>query len=178
MKKTMKRTAVISSLLMIVFFVIYKITDYHFWFPFIITFGTIAYHFIVRLTVGTVVDLIMNNKADYNKKRYQVSSFEMKIYKKLNVKKWKNKMPTYDADLFDISKHSWEEIAQAGCQSEVVHETNAVLSFLPVIASVWFDSFWVFLITSVCGAAFDMMFVMMQRYNRIRILKIIAKNKS
>lgn len=173
--KVMKGISVIALLLTIFVYVLYRITDYRILFPFIITFGTITYHFVIRLMVGVVVDLIMHNKADYKKEWYQVSDFEMKLYKKLKVKKWKNKMPTFNADTFDISKHSWEEIIQATCQSELVHEIDVIFSFLPVVASIWFDSFWVFLITSTLGAVFDLMFVFMQRFNRTRILKMKRK---
>ena len=65
-------------------------------------------------------------------------------------------MPTYDASAFSHREHSWDEIAQATCQSELVHETNIALSFLPVLASKWF------------GACY----VAMQRYNQARIIKI------
>lgn len=175
MAKTMKRISVLSLLLMICGFILYSITDYRCLVPFTITFGTIAYHFIIRLMIGTVVDMIMHNTADYQKKWYRVSDFEMKLYRKMKVKKWKNNMPTFDADIFDVSKHSWDEIAQATCQSEIVHEINVVFSLLPIIASIWFDSFWVFLITSVLGAIFDLLFVIMQRFNRTRILKMKRK---
>ena len=60
----------------------------------------------------------------------------------------------------------------ATCQSELVHEINVIFSFFPVVLSIWFDSFFVFLITSTLGALFDLMFVMMQRFNRTRILKM------
>jgi magnesium-transporting ATPase (P-type) len=96
----------------------------------------------------------------------------MKFYKKMNVKKWKNKMPTYDKETFDISRHSWNEIIQATCQSELVHEANVVLSFLPLVSSVWFGEFTVFFITSILSALFDLMFVFIQRFNRTRILKM------
>ena len=114
----------------------------------------------------------MQNKANYHKKWYQVSDIEMKIYQKVKVKKWKSKMPTFNEDTFDVSKHSWDEIVQATCQSELVHEINVIFSFLAIVASIWFDSFWVFLITSTLGAIFDLMFVIMQRFNRTRILKM------
>lgn len=172
MAKTMKRISVITILLTICFYILYKFTSYRNLFPFIITFGTTAYHFTIRLIIGVAVDMIMHNKADYKKKWYQVSDFEMKLYKKLKVKKWKNHMPTFDVDTFDISKHSWDEIAQATCQSEIVHEIDVIFSFVPVVLSIWFNSFWVFLITSTLGAIFDLMFVMMQRFNRTRILKM------
>lgn len=172
MPKAMKRISVISFLLTVCCFVLYRITTYRFLLPFTITFGTTAYHFIIRLTVGVVIDSIMHNKANYRKKWYRVREFEMKAYQKLKVKKWKKNMPTFHADTFDISKHSWDEIMQATCQAELVHEINVVFSFLPLIASIWFDSFWVFFITSALGAVFDLMFVMMQRFNRTRILKL------
>ena len=175
MAKTMKRISAISLLLTICCFVLYRITNYRFLLPFVITFGTTAYHFMIRLMVGVTIDSILHNKVNYHKKWYHVSKFEMKLYHKMKVKKWKNKMPTFSADTFDISKHSWDEIIQATCQSELVHEINVMFSFLPVIASIWFDSFWVFLITSTLGAIFDLMFVIMQRFNRNRILRIQKK---
>lgn len=172
MAKTMKGISAISLFLMICYMLFLAMTNHRFLIPLILTFGTTAYHFIIRLIIGVLIDAIMHNQANYHKKWYHVSGFEMKLYQKLKVKKWKSKMPTYHADTFDISKHSWEEIVQATCQSELVHETNVVFSFLPVIASMWFGSFWVFFITSTLGAVFDLMFVMMQRFNRTRILKI------
>ena len=177
MKKTMKRISVITLILTICFFVLYKITNNKILFSFLITFGTTAYHFTIRLIIGGMFDLIMKNRANYEKRWYQVSKLEMKFYQKIKVKQWKNKMPTYDVDVFDTSKHSWNEIIQATCQSELVHETNVIFSFFPIISSVWFGSFEVFLITSITSAIFDLMFVFMQRFNRARILKIKVKSR-
>lgn len=177
MAKRMKQIAVISFLLTIVFSILYQIVESSVVFSLAITFGTIAYHFIIRLLVGQIFNIKMQNKADYTKKWYQVNEFELKMYQKLKVKKWKNKMPTYDMDVFDVSKHSWDEIIQATCQSELVHETNVILSFLPIIASIWFGSLEVFVITSILSAIFDLMFVFMQRFNRSRILKMKRRKK-
>jgi len=172
MAKTMKRITVLSILMTVSFCLLYQMTASTVSFTLAITSGTIMYHFTVRLLVGTVFDRIMQNKADYTKKWFQVSQSEMKLYQTLKVKRWKTKMPTYDMDVFDVSKHSWEEILQATCQSELVHEANVILSFLPVAASAWFGSLGVFMITSVLSAVFDLMFVLMQRFNRFRILKL------
>ena len=87
-------------------------------------------------------------------------------------------MPTYDPSLFDPKLHSWEEIAQAMCQAELVHETIVVLSFLPLLGAIPFGSFGVFLITSVLAALYDLSFVIMQRFNRPRIMKLIAKERA
>ncbi len=175
--KVMKKTAVITLLFAVLFCLLYQATVNSVMLSLAITFGTTAYHFIIRLLVGHLFALKMTNQADYTKKWYQVSEIEMTLYRKLKVKKWKNKMPTYNVDVFDVSKHSWDEIIQATCLSELVHETNFVFSFLPIVEAVWFGTFEVFLITSVLGAIFDLMFVFMQRFNRMRILKM-RKNLS
>ena len=140
-----------------------------------ITFGTISYHLVMRLLVGLAYNCCMKNRADYRKSWYQQKGFEPKLYEALQVKSWKGKMPTYESDLFDPRRHSWDEIAQAMCQAELVHETIAVLSFLPVLAVRWFGSFGVFLITSVLSALLDLMFVIMQRYNRPRVVRLAEK---
>lgn len=175
MAKTMKLTAAISLILTVLCCLLYHLMDSKILLAVAITSGTIAYHFNIRLLVGGLFDAIMKNKADHTKKWFRVSEAEMRLYERLKVKKWKGKMPTYDIDAFDTSKHSWDEIVQSMCQSELVHETNVILSFLPVAASVWFGSFWVFLITSLLSAVFDLMFVFMQRFNRSRILRMKAR---
>lgn len=84
-------------------------------------------------------------------------------------------MPTYDTNQFDHTKHSWDEIAQASCQAELVHETILLLSLVPIIFSIWFDAIIVFIITSVLAALFEMTFVIIQRYNRPRIIRLIGR---
>lgn len=142
-----------------------------------ITFGTTFYHLAMRLLVGALYNVGMKNRADYTKKWYQFHAWESGLYRLLRVKQWKDKMPTYHPEIFSAKNHTWGEIAQAMCQSELVHETNMILSFMPLIASKWFGSFWVFLITSVCGAVFDLLFVIMQRYNRARVIKIALRKR-
>lgn len=176
MAKTMKLVAVLSVIATICFSVLYIYNSVSVFRSLAITFGTTAYHFCIRLIVGALFNFFMKNRADYTKKWYQVKAWEQSLYVKLKVKKWKNKMPTYDIDVFDVSKHTWDEIAQASCQSELVHETDIVFSFVPIIFSVWFGSLAVFIITSVLGALFDLMFVIMQRYNRPRILKMVRRS--
>jgi len=142
-----------------------------------ITFGAIAYHFGMRLAVGYIFDRCMNNKADYTHRWYQLRPMEIRLYQVIKVKKWKHKMPSYQPDLFSPKLHTWDEIAQAMCQAELVHETIVVLSFVPVCATVFWGAFYVFLATSVGAALLDLLFVVMQRYNRGRIISIAQKRK-
>ena len=88
---------------------------------------------------------------------------------------WKRHMPTYAPDLFDPRKRTWDQIAQATCQAELGHETIAVLSLVPIAAGIWFGEYPVFIATSIAAAIFDLMFVIMQRYNRQRIVVCLTK---
>ena len=178
MAKKMTLTAALSLAGTVILSLLYRNTQQEALLSLAITFGTISYHIIMRLLVGLAYHVGMRNKADYRKRWYRVGRREMAVYEALHVKRWKAKMPTFDGALFDPRAHTWDEIAQATCQAELVHETIAVLSFLPIAAGVRFGVYPVFIITSVLAAAFDMLFVVMQRYNRQRILKLLQREKT
>lgn len=175
MAKIMKLTAVVSVIITLITSAVYLKTDIGVFLSAAITFGTVAYHFAMRLIVGTVLNKIMKNRADYNSRWYQPLSFEKKLYKRLNVKKWKDILPTYNPEQFSVHNKTYDEIAQVMCQAEIVHEVIFVLSFLPLLAAIKFGAFAVFLFTSVLAACFDLMFVIMQRYNRPRVIKLANK---
>ena len=59
------------------------------------------------------------------------------------------------------------------CQAELVHETIMLLSFVPILAYLWFGALEVFIITSILAAGFDGMFVIIQRFNRSRVINMI-----
>ena len=132
----------------------------------------------MRQLVALAFHTAMGNRADYRKRWYQVGRREMVLYGKLRVKKWNRRMPTYDPAQFDLRRHTWEEIAQAMCQAELVHETIAVLSFLPIAAGARFGAYPVFIVTSILAAPFDMLLVMMQRYNRQRIMRLLERERA
>ena len=176
MAKIMKLTACFTTIAALVCTTIYIISRSGLCFSLAITFWTTAYHFLMRLIVGHLIDGILHNTVDYGRKWFRQSRFESALYSKLKVKKWKTRMPTYAPQNFDSRVHSWDEIAGAMCQAELVHEVIIVLSFLPVAASVFFGAFWVFFVTSLLAACYDGMFVIMQRYNRPRIIKLINKS--
>ena len=173
MAHTMKRIAACSSFLTVVCVVLYQNTANDLALSLAITWGTISYHFIMRLFVGHAIDLLLKNRVDYQARWFQVSDAERKLYKYLKVKNWKKRMPTYDPTCFDHTIHSWDEIAQAMCQAELVHEIIILFSFLPILAAIPFGALPVFIITSILAACLDATFVVMQRYNRPRIIKLI-----
>lgn len=175
MKKAIIKLTIIFSFLFILSFGLYMYLHIEIFKTLSITFGVTSYHFIMRLITGVGLDLILKNNIDGNGKWFREKPVENKIYKLLKVKKWKKHMPTYNKEYFDIKKHTAEEIIAASCQAEIIHEIIIVLSFLPISLCLWFDPDAVFIITSVLAAVFDSFFVIMQRYNRPRLIKIIKR---
>ncbi len=142
-----------------------------------ISAGTTCYHFAMRLAVGGWYQWKFSNEIDYTHPWFTQKPLEVKCYAHLRVKLWKKFLPTYDPTAFDLKSHSYEEIAMAMCQSELVHETIIVLSFLPLLAAKFFGAWLVFLITSLLAALVDLVFVILQRYNRPRILRLVTRKK-
>lgn len=140
-----------------------------------ITFGVTFYHFAIRLAAGYIVDKIFKNRINCNSKWFTPKKFEKQFYKKLRVHKWKQKVPTFDPEQFNVEKHSFDEIIRSMCVAEIVHEVIFILALLPVFLTIPFGDFWIFFITSVLSAAFDMIFVILQRYNRPRVIRLIKR---
>lgn len=178
MAKAIKFFVLISCLITVACSIIYNQTQSGVMLAVTLTFGTIAYHFVMRLLVGQIINAIFKNQIKYSRKWFFVSQREQNFYKLINVKSWKAKMPTYNPETFDPSKKSWEQIIMATCQAEIVHEIIVILSFVPIIFSIWFGELAVFIITSILSALIDLAFVIMQRYNRPRILKIIKSKQN
>lgn len=88
-------------------------------------------------------------------------------------KKWKKWVPVFNPKDYDLKNNSIAEIIQVTCQAEVVHEIIMILSFVPVIFSVWFGAAEVFLITSCVAFLIDSIFVVLQRYNRPRLMRLL-----
>lgn len=140
-----------------------------------ITFGVTFYHFAIRLVIGYSVDRIFKNGINYKNRWFSPKKFEQRLYKKLHVHKWKEKVPTFDPEQFDIEQHTFDEIISSMCVAEIVHEVIFVFALLPIVLSIPFGEFWVFFVTSFFSAAFDLIFVILQRYNRPRVIRLLNR---
>ena len=143
-----------------------------------ITFGTTAYHFVMRLSVGYIVPKITKYRFDYRSAWFQPRSWEAAFYQKLNIRSWKATLPTYAPSQFSLKSNSLHQIIQNMCGAEVVHEVIMVLSFLPLLTVPFFGDWPVFLITSILASLYDSIFVMAQRYNRPRLVRLFEKQEA
>ena len=143
-----------------------------------ITVGVTLYHFAMRLAVGTIVNSVMKNKADHKNAWFREKSFEDKLYKFLRVREWKKYIPTYSPQTFDTSTKTVNEIIGATCQAEVVHEIIMALSLLPIALIPLFGGAIAMIITSILSMAFDSLFVIIQRYNRPKLVRVMKRFQS
>ena len=137
-----------------------------------ISFGTTAYHFVMRLVVGYWIPPVKGTGRWFRPRRW-----EAPLYRFLRVKSWKKHLPTYDPGQFSLAKHTPQQIVRNMCGAEVVHEVIMVCSFLPLVLVPLFGGFGVFFITSLLSALVDGMFVIAQRYNRPRMERLVAKRR-
>lgn len=148
----------------------------------LITFATFFYHLAVRLVVGAVVKNLTAGGVDYDSAWFRQGRAESRLYKLLKVHSWKVKLPTYIPGSFSLTENSPEQVVCNMCCAEIVHEVNAAVSFVPVVLSVILpflhSTILVFVLTSVGAAVFDMLFVIIQRYNRPRMLKLMRRRQN
>ena len=142
-----------------------------------ISVGTIFYHFAMRLAVGAIVPLF-TKCVNPSHPWFRPQHFEAPLYKMLKLRRWKGKLPTYDPSQFDLEKNSLAQVVRNMCNAELVHEVILFLSFIPLFFAIPFGDFPVFFITSVCAALYDGIFVMAQRANRPRLMRILKKKEA
>lgn len=177
LRNSIRILTIISIVLSIVFWKIFKSNQNTIFFALSVFFGSLGYHLANHLIVGEIINAIYKNDMDYTKKWFKPKKFENELYNKLKVKNWKDKIPSFHPDTFSLEKHSPEKIAKTMCQSEIVHEIIIVFSFLPLIYSFVYGIYPVFFIlSSFLFALFDLSLVIMQRYNRPRFIKLFLKN--
>ena len=63
----------------------------------------------------------------------------------------------------------------ATAQAEIVHEVIIVFSLLSMLFIIPFGEPAVFIVTAVCASLFDLIFVIMQRYNRPKLVRYIER---
>ncbi len=135
---------------------------------------TIMYHLWVRIIMGNVSKLFSVN---YKQRWFKERSFEKKLYKILKVRKWKEKVLTYNPDHFSTKLHTYEEIANTMAKSEVDHWINEIIALSTVLFSLVWGQFWIFLITALAAMIFDAQFIIVQRYNRPIVLRVAKKKQ-
>ena len=62
-------------------------------------------------------------------------------------------------------------------KSEVDHWINEAISISTIFFSLIWGQFWIFFISAIFAMLFDSQFIIIQRYNRPRIVKLMEKKQ-
>ena len=129
----------------------------------------ILYHFGMRIGFGLITKTFPIN---YRHPWYRQRGFEKGLYKFLRVRRWKDKVLTFEPDKYDFQKRTLDQLATTMAKSELDHWINEAIS----ISSIFFFFVWgcfpAFFITAVAAMIFDAQFIVVQRYNRPIVLKL------
>ena len=139
-----------------------------------ITAFTIMYHFWGRIILNNVCKLFQKY-INYKQWLFKERKFEKNLYKALRVKDWKGKALTYNPESFSLKEHSLEEIVNTMTKSEVDHWINKAVSLSTMLFAILWGEFWIFCITAIAAMIFDSQFIIIQRYNRPRIVKLLER---
>ena len=134
----------------------------------------IVFHFWLRIIMGNVTKLFIINR---NHWWFRERSFEKKLYDILRVKRWKKKALTYNPESFSLKEHSLDDILTVMTKSELDHWVNELISLCSILFALIWGEWWIFILTALAAMIFDAQFIVIQRYNRPRLSKILAKQK-
>jgi len=142
-----------------------------------IVFFIIMYHMWVRIIMGNVSKLFRKH-INYKQWWFKERKFEKKLYKFLRVKDWKGKALTYNPEQFSVKDNSPEQLLDTMTKSEVDHWINEAIS----VGAMFFIIPWgkyipgfLFIVTAIAAMIFDSQFIIIQRYNRPRVIKLIER---
>ncbi len=165
--------AALFAVLSVIFLISHLHHDNRYSFACFITFITCFYHFAYRILVSGAVKRKTIN-FNYKTGWFAPKKFEEPIFKALRVKRWKEKLPNLLPQTNSVKDFPIETLVNETCSVEVTHEINIVLSFVPFIASLFYGNRqWIFLVTGLATALFDLCFIIFHRHFRPKLIKLL-----
>ena len=139
-----------------------------------VTAFTIVYQLGLRLLFG-VLTTSFKDKLDSKQFLFKERKFEKKLYETLKVKKWKKRALTYDPEAFNLRKNTKKQVLQTMLKSELDHWINELISLSTLAFALIWGKFGIFLVTCILAMLFDAQFILIQRFNRPRVERLIDK---
>ena len=130
----------------------------------------ILYHFGLRILFGEITKRITIN---YRHPFFRRRKFEKKLYSALRVRSWKDRVLTFDPASYDFRNRTLEQLATTMAKSETDHWINELISLSSLLFSLLWGEFPIFLITCLAAMVFDAQFIIVQRFNRPIVLRLM-----
>ena len=146
-------------------------------------FVCVIYLIAIGILSNPAAKLINRDNIDYTKFPYRSYSFERggKIYEKIGIRFWKDKVPDMSAVLKHLIKKEVRFKSSAAdvlrqiqetCVAEITHHTLIILS-LPML--IYWKSKWAFLCEAIYILLLNLPFILIQRYNRPRLIALYQR---
>ena len=173
MEKLMRRLTLWSGLGFLVTGACYGLYPQRFLLTIVITLLVIFYQLGMRLIVGNWLEprLQLRPSAAW----FKVGARERRLYRLLRVRRWKKWLPTQSPAKYDVRQHSLADIIKTMTYAEVDHELMLLLSYLPVLLVISFGNPAAFVISSVAASLVEVPFIVLQRYNRARLVNVLRR---
>ena len=135
---------------------------------------TVFYHLWLRILMGR---LTAQWRIRHSHWWFRPRPFEKRLHRLLRVRRWKERVLTYDPAAFSTKNHTLEEIANTMSKAETDHWINQLISLTTLLFAIPWGFFWGFLISAVCAMLFDAQFIVVQRYNRPVVLRVLERQR-
>lgn len=135
---------------------------------------TVVYHFKGRLIMG---EQTKKWNISYKHPFFRERRFEQKLYKLLRVREWRDKVLTYDPESYNVKTHTYTQLANTMSKSECDHWINELISLSTLAFGLIWGEMWIFALTALVSMLFDAQFIVVQRYNRKRVVSLIKKTE-
>lgn len=150
------------------------------YFSIFITFLLFSFHMDYRIIVGLTFSKF-KNRIDINKDIYKISNKEFKFLNFLKVKSWKDRFIALDKRLFiikTINKENVSYVLKNNISAEIIHWFCFFFGFVSILIGclISLQEWYIYLLTAIIASfVVDLPPILIQRYNRYRILKIKDK---
>lgn len=134
----------------------------------------ILYHFGFRIFMGNVTKTW---DISYKHPWFQDRKFEKPLYRLLRVKQWKGKVLTFEPENFDLRSRTLEQVAVTMAKSELDHWINELISLSSLLFALLWGCFPAFAITAAAAMVFDAQFIVVQRYNRPAVIRLLERQQ-
>lgn len=138
---------------------------------------SVTAHFIIMFISAPIVSIAFKKNFNYNSILFAQKKFEKGLYEIIKVRRWKTLFPSYDNNEYSTKIHSYEEIIMNMCHAETVHWVILFSSYIPLFFYKLIDQHILLVITCVFFSFCHLPFIIIQRYNRPRVIKLYNRHK-
>lgn len=154
---------------------------------FMLTFGVVV---VATFLIAFIASLFPINFYKPNKKIFHVFKFEKRLYEKLGIKKWKDKIPELGKQLSGFDKHTLEDpnnpeyinrFLIENCKGSFLHIISIIYSILSILILIFILPYpfilTMWLPTALVAILIHSLSLMILRYTRPKLIILYERLK-